>query len=490
MTCWGDTRFNYRRSITIDHSLISADLTDYPMLVKLTDSSLRDGANGGNVVDSNGYDIMFYDESCNLLSHELVYYDNTIGAIVMYVKVPLVMSDRDTVIYMYYGSDEITSDQSTTATWNSNYVMVQHLHQANLAGLLDSTSNDNDAVAEQNTPDYQQGGKIHQSVYIGNVEFIHFGDDSSLRPEYVTIEAWLHASTFGATAAQMPYDDGAPWDAPWAGYGLHKTGVQKFYFQGNEDGTYRSITDDVVRSLATWYHVVGKYDGNYFYLYVNGVKTQSTPTDWDGVITYNGTPNFVLGCHSTHNAGEYWRGRIEEVRISNVARSDAYVEASYENENDFATFASVGGEETPGFHIIGESYDIEFGDCNPSWGDGEENAINKKIDTFEFWSDNYEVYDDGIDTQPLTLRGTITMTDGEYAFCTPWCMPFCADTWFYDKFKHIWLMQDNHEEVEITGLGDCFNAVYVIKDFNFNTVPRHGKHFLKWQMSLEKVRDS
>lgn len=150
---------------------------------------------------------------------------------------------------------------------------------------------------------------------------------------------------------------------------------------------------------------------------------------------------------------------------------------------------------TDAFLITGTSYTVEL--QMPSWGGCEDGKIKKILDAFEFWSKNYDIHDDGIDGQPISLCGIEIRKEQTYEgeveacfpLCFPLCFPICGDNDFYNKFKHIWIMMDRHEEVEITGLGDCYDAVYIIKNFNFHTTPKHGKYHLTWNMILEKKRD-
>lgn len=124
---------------------------------------------------------------------------------------------------------------------------------------------------------------------------------------------------------------------------------------------------------------------------------------------------------------------------------------------------------------------------------GENNQINKDLQSFSFWTENYDVRDDGINSQPLVLTG-IESYKGvtKSGLCAPLCAPWCISVLlpeFYRYVRQLWEIMDNHEEVTITGLGDCMDAVYVIKDLTVDTIPKFGLNALRWTMTLEKVRD-
>src|SRR5258706_6168139 len=56
--------YMYSRSITIDHSKVpNSDQSNFPILISGTYSYLATVANGGNVQNSNGYDLIFTSDS-------------------------------------------------------------------------------------------------------------------------------------------------------------------------------------------------------------------------------------------------------------------------------------------------------------------------------------------------------------------------------------------------------------------------------------------
>ena len=92
---------------------------------------------------------------------------------------------------------------------------------------------------------------------------------------------------------------------------------------------------------SNWHYLVGvKSTTNY--LYVDGVQQASTFTQ---SITDSGG-NFDIGRAYSNYNGYWWLGQIDEVRISNIARSDVWIQTQYNNQNAPASFFSVGSEET------------------------------------------------------------------------------------------------------------------------------------------------
>ena len=124
------------------------------------------------------------------------------------------------------------------------------------------------------------------------------------------------------------------------------------------------------------------------------------------------------------------------------------------------------------FTLASESYTIYL--QKPLWG-GEDNKISKDIQRFNLWSSAYRVHDEGINTQPLSLRGIESACDAS------------GFSDISNSMRDILIMADDNEEITISGLGDCMDAVYIIKRFMYRT---YTPLSFEWNMVLEKVRDS
>ncbi|NLC30470.1 MAG: DUF2341 domain-containing protein, partial [Candidatus Moranbacteria bacterium] len=111
---WWNSDWNYRRSITINSAQIPGDLNNFPMLVSFTDSNLI------NKTQSNGNDIIFIEENGTRLNHEIEKFDNTTGELVVWVKIPELDGDNDSIIYMYYGNQTVDNQQRPEDVWDEN----------------------------------------------------------------------------------------------------------------------------------------------------------------------------------------------------------------------------------------------------------------------------------------------------------------------------------------------------------------------------------
>jgi hypothetical protein len=294
---------------------VGADQTNFPIVIDLTDIGLRSKA------QTNGNDFVFTDANKVKLSHEIERYDSGTGHLVAWVKVPALSSTADTVIYMYYGNPNCPSQQSKTAVWNTNYLMILHLSESTIAHY-DSTSNLNNAVPfsplNKGTAGKMGGGDDFTGGYVQAPRVF----TSQTR---FTFSAWIYPRS-GAR-----YFISEWWNYQGAFLQVSTNTEVQFYI--NSFKVSKPIT------LNQWHYVVGTYDGRTARLWVDGGSpasgSVSAPT-WP-------SQNLYVGDRSDHL--RKFNGLIDEVRVSNVARSSNWVNTEFNNQKDPSTFYTIGTEE-------------------------------------------------------------------------------------------------------------------------------------------------
>lgn len=119
---------------------------------------------------------------------------------------------------------------------------------------------------------------------------------------------------------------------------------------------------------------------------------------------------------------------------------------------------------------------------------GEDRSISKDIVIFDFWDDSFATIDKGMNSEPLRLEGIEEVCGMNEGVCFPICFPFCFSKPLANKFSYIHTAMNNHEEVKITGLGDCMDAFYIIRNFHYSTI-RGFPSAYKWSLELEFVKE-
>jgi hypothetical protein len=140
---WYDSNWADRKMLTIDSTQVDANLTNFPVLMSLTDTDLI-----GNV-QADGGDILFTNTSGTKLDHEIEKITPGTGELVAWVELDSISSSVDTDFYMYFDNPGASNQWNIAGTWDSNYIGVWHLDESGSGAVgefVDSTANNNDGT--------------------------------------------------------------------------------------------------------------------------------------------------------------------------------------------------------------------------------------------------------------------------------------------------------------------------------------------------------
>ncbi|HEY3181756.1 MAG TPA: LamG-like jellyroll fold domain-containing protein, partial [Gaiellaceae bacterium] len=149
----------------------------------------------------------------------------------------------------------------------------------------------------------------------GSSSYVTVPDAASLDlTTAMTVEAWIFAtgSSFGTIVAKERTGGGFP-------YGLEQGGSDSDSYV-NTGTQYRSGISTL--TLSTWTHLAGTYDGSTVRFYVNGILAGSTTAS--GTLNQTSDP-LRIGADLTW--GEYFQGKIDDVRVYNRALSTSEIQS-------------------------------------------------------------------------------------------------------------------------------------------------------------------
>jgi YD repeat-containing protein len=359
------SNFSFFSQILIDHRRVpNTDQTDFPVLISGVFPFLANSANGGQVQNSSGYDIVFTSDAAGQvqLDHEVDSYDPNTGTVNLWVRIPTLSHTTDTSIYMWYGSTAVQASQENKAgVWRNGYAGVWHFGGSTL-GTNDSTANANNAINHGVTGaagKFGQAGSFNGS----NTTYLDIPSSNSYKPATnLTLEAWVFLNNVtqqGSTKIiSLDYNATGTWSSPYQAYGMdyfHQTGAPRIAL-GAADGAVSTE----VSPKGQWIHIVGTYDGNNLLTYQNGTRFGSAPQT--GNIAYGTSKDLAIGNASPYvSVTSELNGLIDEVRISTVTRSADWIAAEYNNQNSPSTFFAVcpstvsGNTPTPCFGQVAPS---------------------------------------------------------------------------------------------------------------------------------------
>ncbi len=334
--------YNYRRLITIDHTKVAnSDQSNFPVLVSGTYAYLATTANGGNVTSANGCDIVFSSDAygLNVVPFEQESYNASTGAIIYWVQIPTLSHTTDSVIYMFYGNSSVTTDQSTkNAVWDSNYLGVWHLDETS-GQQYDSTINGNTATNVSVSTEGSAAGRIGGSDQFNSSHPDHVDLPNIALSSAFTLEAWIYPTAY-VDVARIVAKAYSSNTAPWIDYSLNMdlASTQKIDVGFDNNGTGVGLASNGTIPLNQWTHVVGTYDGSNLRLFLNGTSDSSTAASGSVAAVSQTTE---IGYNNLYGPQSF-TGQIDEVRISQTARSADWVAAEYRNQSSPGTFYNIG----------------------------------------------------------------------------------------------------------------------------------------------------
>lgn len=352
---WGQTNYAYRKAIVVSAGAVSGagDLTNFPVLVSLSDADLAWTNWGGHVTSATGADIVFTGaDGTNRLDHEVELY-GTNGQLVAWVRVPALGGSADTRLYMYYGDPEVAGPQEDPPNvWNADYMLVNHMKDSPAGAVHDSTANDNDATAGGGMDGSDLvTGRIGLALDLdGTDDYLAVAHSASIDfgDEDFTVSWWDKCSTNENNARAFNKGNSANPGVRYEGY--WKTGY----------GLVFTVDDDSVKSEAkrassatsdgAWHQwaMQRKTASNKLYIFLDGAShTNAT----DGTAGITNACDLYIGDGLDNGAalfGVYKQFAIDEFRISDTALSAEWLATGYTNQAAPGSFYTVGEEQEYG----------------------------------------------------------------------------------------------------------------------------------------------
>ena len=368
--------YSYGKKITIDNTKVSgsSSLTNFPVLISLTDNDLRTTANSGYVSSSNGYDIVFTSgDGTTTYSHEIEKYDASTGEFIAWVKVPSLSHNTNTEINMYYGNSSVNTNPSTTATWNNDYIVNMHMDD-NPTGTIGNSSQQTftaTGVGSMTSSDIVAGKIGSGTDFDGSDDGFKMDDNNTLdlNTNDFTFSCWFKTDVIGSNQVMF---NKKPTGGGVTGFGqlsITSSGNISIYHKGSGTGqTYSSSSSTV--NTNTWYlmHAVCDVSRDIVEIFINGSSFATIPVV-AGTTLANGHKQF-FGMYADYNANNHsgyvkssFNGVLDEMRIALTNQSSDWIATEYNNQNSPSSFYSVGSHQTASSNL---PVDITYFEAQPS----------------------------------------------------------------------------------------------------------------------------
>jgi biopolymer transport protein ExbB len=345
--------WSYTSTVQVDRTKCgSSNMSNFPVLISISDTRLKTVGNGGLVTSSSGYDIAVATTSsiATYIPWEVEYWNGTTGVWVGWAVLSNVNGSgagSNTTFGFAIGNSAITTQQNTgsyasTNVYDSNYKMVLHLATSGSSvNLNDSTSNGNNGsvyptgYGSSLTPitGVIDGGVNYGATGLGYNAQINLSTTGfPTGTQQFTISTWVY--NFGSGGARYGFYVG--------NYSTTNDGVYIFAngaaMEMGTPGSGYSFT-----SSNAWDYCVFTYDGTSLRMYLNGAQVTGSPQ----TVTLATTAAGVLGNNGVSGTYFTWAGDADETRVSTgIARSGDWQYSEYENATD------PGNISSPGFLIF------------------------------------------------------------------------------------------------------------------------------------------
>ena len=338
----------YKSTITFSGYSPTEILTNFPALVQLGTNIIGYNPSQSLCPAQSGCDVRFMasDGITELNYEKELWSTSLLTNSIFWVQVPLLTNGAS--IIAYWGKSTTSPAYTTNgATWDNSHVGVWHLPNGTTLTANDSTTNAmNGAVSNvvATTGVVDGAGR-----FTGAPRYINLGlnkvNTKINGKSAITLSAWVKPATTnqqrvinfvngdGLTGGMIGFQPGVAW------VGARSKSTDSFQF-----------TTFTAPDTNVWSHFVGiaNFGTALLSIYINGTLVKTQNVSWGSStfvasVNSSGTPDNsdTLGVYAP-TPTDYFRGSIDEARISSVSRSSNWVWACYQNMASNTAFQTYG----------------------------------------------------------------------------------------------------------------------------------------------------
>ena len=325
---WWDDSWDYRKEIDFDLTAKGADIpgaaSDVPVLIRLSLGNFQ----YFNDAKPDGSDFRFVSaDDKTPLKYHIERFDAQTQIALVWVRVPRLTGGAATdKIFLYYGNKSATAASDPAGTYDTNQALVYHF------GAAKGTPQDSTAYKSEPTTfdaEVNQASLIGagarfsgaQTISVPATGAVHLAAGKGL-----TVSAWVkfEGAESDAYVAQLA-DQGKE-------IVLGINGTQAF---ARYNGA--TVTQNGQLTAGEWHHLALTIGDGHLSLMVDGAdggRADAQAQEISGVLTIGG---------STAKAN-YYTGEIDELEVSNVARSADWLKAAARSQGMVAPVVVYGGD--------------------------------------------------------------------------------------------------------------------------------------------------
>jgi biopolymer transport protein ExbB len=332
---WWNKDWPYRKQITVDASATGSNIAgspeNVPVLVRL---SLANFQYFNNLKpDASDLRAIAADDSTPLKFH-IEHFDPQAQIALIWVLLPKVAGGGKASFYLYYGNENASSASDPAGTYDGNQVLVYHFGPPK-GSPQDSTHYKSDPTAFNATVSPASLIGAGTSFSGSQTISVPASATGSLRlaaAQGFTVSAWvrLNAAESSADVVQL--------SGQGTELALGISGTQAFARYVSGSGAPASVQQTGQLTTGDWHHLAITLGGGQLTLYVDGAQAGQVPAqavDIAGTLTVGGSAA----------GGSYFTGDMDELEVSNIARSGDWIKAAATSQGMVSPLVVYGNDE-------------------------------------------------------------------------------------------------------------------------------------------------
>lgn len=332
---WWNKDWPYRKQITVDASATGANIAgspeNVPILVRL---SLANFQYFNNLKpDASDLRAIASDDSTPLKFH-IEHFDPQAQIALIWVLLPKLTGGGKTSFYLYYGNENASSASDPTGTYDGNQVLVYHFGPPK-GSPQDSTHYKSDPTAFNATVNPASligaGASFSGSQTI-TVPSTTTGALRLAAGQGFTVSAWVRFSAAESSADLVQL----------FGQGKELTlgisGTQAVAHYADGSGAPISVQQTGQLTTGDWHHLALTLGGGQLTLYVDGAQAGQAAAQ---AVDIAGT----LAVGGSAAGGSYFTGDMDELEVSDIARSADWIKAAATSQGMVAPLVAYGTDE-------------------------------------------------------------------------------------------------------------------------------------------------
>jgi hypothetical protein len=327
---------------------ITNTVHNFPVLIRLNKSNFD-----FNKAKADGSDLRFSTADNHFLSYEIERWDTTSGLADIWVRVDSILGNNSRqYILMYWGNPSAVNMSNGTATFDTaaGFQGVWHLSGQGNTLAYDATANGYHGTALNMATASTTEGVIGGSrSFNGTSSYITMQNTSAGKLNFAengnySMSLWVYAEAIDSSYHAIA---GKGHEQYYMQFKCFKNGKATWEFVEFKNAKGWEYTEDSTPpapGTKQWLYLTGVRSGESQKFYINGVKVIDTIFLMKGDYERNTSDNFCIGSFGRsvtipYSQGwSFFKGKIDEVRVSSVAYNDDWVKLCYLNQKDDSKF--------------------------------------------------------------------------------------------------------------------------------------------------------